>query len=327
MPLRDFRLPYDIQTMIDILPLAFQYPENPEWSLDAEEIRGAIEQIQRIQRLWPLFRMLLMVSPSLRDELNGVVWEEAGQAFGLANVGRQGMTNSWSIANVGVLPAYRRRGIARKLVEGTIDLARKHSADQVVLQVIDGNTPAFDLYRSLGFVLYDTGIELTTHQTTTPPHIPLPGGYVINAIPMRNWRPRYELARRITPAEVQRFEPITEARFRTTWIQLLLPKLFGSGEQTRRIAAYDAAGTTVAFARYSCRLRPGGVNAVSILLDPAHAALAPHLVSSLVTDIITSSPGRKIDFQVRGWNQALIDAALAIGFSKRMAGNSMGLCL
>ena len=295
--------------------------------MDAEEIRGAIEQIQRIQRLWPLFRMLLLVSPSLRDELNGVVWEEAGHAVGLANVGRQGMTNSWSIANVGVLPAFRRRGIARKLVEGTIDLARKRSADQVVLQIIDGNTPAFDLYRSLGFELYDTSIELTMHQTTTPAHIPLPAGYVIKAIPMHNWRPRYELARRITPADVQQFEPITEARFRTTWAQLLLPKLFGSGEQTRRIAAYNAAGTITAFARYSYRLRPGGVNAMSILLDPAHAALAPYLLSSLLTEIITASPGRKIDFQVRGWNQALIEGALAVGFTKRMAGNSMGLCL
>ena len=56
--------------------------------MDAEEIRGTIEQTQRIQRFWLLFRMLLLVSPSLRDELNGVVWEEAGQAVGLANVGR-----------------------------------------------------------------------------------------------------------------------------------------------------------------------------------------------------------------------------------------------
>src|SRR5262245_45320617 len=110
MPMRAFRLPQDIQTMLDVLPLAFQYPENPAWSVDAEETQNYLDRADTLKRLWPLLRILIMLSPRLGQELNGVVWEEDNKPVALANVGRRGASDNWQISNVGVTPAYRRRG-------------------------------------------------------------------------------------------------------------------------------------------------------------------------------------------------------------------------
>jgi GNAT superfamily N-acetyltransferase len=56
------------------------------------------------------------------------------------------------IGGVGVVPAYRRRGIARALMEYLLDQARRLGLHSVQLEVITANGPAYALYRSLGFV-------------------------------------------------------------------------------------------------------------------------------------------------------------------------------
>lgn len=63
---------------------------------------------------------------------------------------------SWSkvvhIAKVGVVPSYRRRGIARALMNNAIQRARDdHRATSVTLFVKTTNEPAMTLYTSLGF--------------------------------------------------------------------------------------------------------------------------------------------------------------------------------
>lgn len=327
MSMRPLQLPQDAQMMIEVLPLAFQYPENPAWSVDAEEAQGFTETAQRIQRWWPLIRLLFVLSPRLRDELDGVVWEEDGKPVGVANVGRQGSSDTWYISNVGVLPAYRRRGIARKLTTAAIERAKAGGAHRVTLKVIDGNDPAADLYRKLGFEKFDTGVELSGHQLLMPVCSALPGGYTIKQTANSEWRPQYELAKRITPAVAQRYEPVEETRFRLTWAVRALDALLSRGYRNKRIAVYSEAGDVVAFARYSARLKTGAVNALSIMVDPAHSGLSPYLVRSLVGEILTISPGHTISFRANSWNQALIDAALEIGFAIRRVGNSMGLLL
>jgi ribosomal protein S18 acetylase RimI-like enzyme len=55
-----------------------------------------------------------------------------------------------------VRPPARKAGIGRRLVEAICDLARQH-VELIQLTVVQDNTPARDLYASLGFVAY--GIE------------------------------------------------------------------------------------------------------------------------------------------------------------------------
>lgn len=52
---------------------------------------------------------------------------------------------------IAVAPAWRRRGLARALVLGGVDWARRRGTTRLLLEVHHGNAPAIALYRSHGF--------------------------------------------------------------------------------------------------------------------------------------------------------------------------------
>jgi len=86
--------------------------------------------------------------------LNGWVWEEDGFVIGnltLIPHRKQGK-RVMLIANVAVLPEFRRKGIGRALTEQGIAGARAQGVDEVWLQVRDDNPAAEHLYRELGFI-------------------------------------------------------------------------------------------------------------------------------------------------------------------------------
>jgi ribosomal-protein-alanine N-acetyltransferase len=55
------------------------------------------------------------------------------------------------IMKLAVRPAFRRRGIARLLLDAAVRAARTEGAAAVVLEVREGNTPAVALYTAAGF--------------------------------------------------------------------------------------------------------------------------------------------------------------------------------
>lgn len=52
----------------------------------------------------------------------------------------------------GVAPAHRRRGLARALMNRSFELLRDRGCTTYILEVLEDNGPALDLYRSCGFV-------------------------------------------------------------------------------------------------------------------------------------------------------------------------------
>jgi GNAT superfamily N-acetyltransferase len=72
-------------------------------------------------------------------------WETIGMALLSLRDDR-----TW-ISGVGVVPAWRRRGLARSMMAWLIDQARAAGARQIALEVIADNHPARQLYGSLGF--------------------------------------------------------------------------------------------------------------------------------------------------------------------------------
>lgn len=66
MTLRPFRLPSDLKALAEIIPPAFQYPENDAWSMRLEEIESFVDAINGIRRIWSLFLIVAMLSPALR---------------------------------------------------------------------------------------------------------------------------------------------------------------------------------------------------------------------------------------------------------------------
>jgi len=55
------------------------------------------------------------------------------------------------ITNVSILKNYMRQGIAGKLMKASINYARKHEFDEIMLEVSSANDSAIQLYRKFGF--------------------------------------------------------------------------------------------------------------------------------------------------------------------------------
>jgi ribosomal protein S18 acetylase RimI-like enzyme len=73
-----------------------------------------------------------------------------GEIIGLAMMGVRGQS-TW-VTRMGVLPTRRRRGAGRALMLGLLAEAVRRGVQEIWLEVIHGNTPAHQLFRSLSFV-------------------------------------------------------------------------------------------------------------------------------------------------------------------------------
>lgn len=331
MPMRPLQLPQDLSVLVDVIPHAFQYPENPEWSLRADEMEDLVRSIRTIRRLWPLVRTLQAISPPLRDLFRGFLWEEAGQLAGAVMTQRHGTTSLWGVAIVAVLPDYRRRGIARRLLARSVEELRERGAEKASLSVIDQNVPAYSLYESLGFVHYGGMIEYETSAPAAASVPSLPDGYVVEpAKRSRSWRIRYDLDRRINPPELTEYEPVVIGRYRPpAVIRPILPLIHWLERREQKLVRVRRTrdGQVVALARYDVPKREGGVSSIRVFLDPACPELADYLVAYHVERAAKRAPGRRIDFFIPDWMTAVIDAAERYGFRKRIHYHNLGLTL
>lgn len=64
----------------------------------------------------------------------------------------RGLGNECEILSLGVVPRWRRRGIARSLLQAAMDEARGRRIPSLVLEVATDNNAASALYAMLGFV-------------------------------------------------------------------------------------------------------------------------------------------------------------------------------
>ncbi|MFZ5881567.1 MAG: GNAT family N-acetyltransferase [Chloroflexota bacterium] len=325
--LRPFQLPQDIDLMVALVTEGFQYPENPDWNVQADEREGMADQISGIKRIWPLLRIMRVFVPLLHDVMRGFIYEEDGKPVGLINHMRQRSAPEWHISNVTVLPACRRRGIARKLVEAALAEIRARQAQAAYLEVVTGNLPAYKLYEELGFVSYTSTTQYDLEDGPAIPSMPLPAGFDLLPIGPFDWKRRMAFALRITPPEILRYEPIRKDRFRPPFFVRILGPLISqiSGVKSKQFVAVTTQGETVAMGGYQYRTRPGGVNHLELNLDPAHPELAEPLARQALSAIQKASPDRRIEIHTRDWQPAVSQAFEALGCKKRLSMYKMGL--
>jgi GNAT superfamily N-acetyltransferase len=328
MAMRPLKLPDDLVPFGELVTESFHYPENEAWSVQADEQEQLVEMAQNLSRLWPLIRLIQAFSPSLRDLLRGYVWEEEGRLVGLTSVQRRGSTDVWIVGTVGVLPEYRRRGLARELLAAGLALVRECGGTKALLWVNDGNVPAIALYEALGFERYTSGVELQAWPKEAPPAPPLPDGYVQSQLALFDWQPRLELEERILPEVERKYEPVEEGRFRhPAMMRLLYPLLmFAQGMREGEFVIRTARqGLVVARGGYNVPRRGTGVNQLRARLDPAHPDLAPYLVGTLLHQAMTQSPGFRVEIDVPHWMEALLTAFEEAGLERRLGYLRMGV--
>lgn len=330
MSIRAFQVPSDLSALLDVIPKAFQYPENEAWSIHDDEVENLIDSMSSVKKMWPLIRILQVFVPTMRDVLRGFVWEEDGQVVGLVNVLRRGSTDQWTIGNVAVLPEYRRRGIARKLVEACIDFAKERGAKTINLDVVAGNVPAYELYKKLGFEQYSGSKELFLEKDQNVEQgiegFRLPDGYRIEPLKITDWKPRFEIAKRITPQAVQQYEPVEEKRYQIPFLMRPLIPLFMrlGGVQTTPHKIYYQ-DKLIGIGALRTRRSEGGMNGLTLHLDGDHAKVVGQLVQKFIFDIQTKSPERRIEFSVPHWQGCLSEAAEGIGFENNFEFHTMGM--
>lgn len=93
---------------------------------------------------------------SFREALSGegytfVALEEGGELIGYA--GMLTVLDVADVTNVAVLPAFRRQGLARRLLTALTAKAREQGVTRLQLEVRESNVAARTLYESLGFTV------------------------------------------------------------------------------------------------------------------------------------------------------------------------------
>jgi ribosomal protein S18 acetylase RimI-like enzyme len=329
MSIRQIRLPDDLSPIVEIAAETWDYPDHPEWNVQPDEEESLADSMDNYKRVWPFIRLIQFLSPGLRDFLHGHVWEEEGRIAGFTQIHRRGTTDTWYISAVGVHPDFRRRGIAQQLVESAIELVHQRNGKRLLLDVIEENVPAVNLYEKLGFEHYASNYQMETRLQSTPLEVDLPEGYQLEVTDDFAWQPRYELMKRITPEQLARSEPVEEGRYKKPLLtRLLLPILkWAEGLEVDRFTVTRTDGPMVAYATCDTRTRDTGRNSIMVELDPDCPEVASYLINHLLKRVFEASPEKAIEFTVPDWQYALLGSAKGIGFEVRAKLLTLGLLL
>jgi hypothetical protein len=231
---------------------------------------------------------------------------------------------------VGVLPQFRRRGIARKLVLAGMDMIRERGGKVVFLGVISGNLPAFSLYKDVGFEKYSSDIQMELKPSSTIPRPKLPVDYALEALPATNWQVPYELEKRTAPENTQKYEPIEEGRFKRSFFLHMIVKVLdiAQGIRTSRFCVRrNDTGQVIGRGLYEIRSRPGGRHKLFQRLDPQYAELTQFMTEYMLHDITDPLSNHVIEAEAPAWQDHLFEPMLAAGFKKRVEYYRMGLIL
>lgn len=178
LTIRPFRFPHDLPTLISITVAAFQFSGRPEWSVPDNLAQIVQPQVRAFRAVLPLWRLVTMGAPTQRTALGGFVAQVNGDPVGVANVIRLRQSPHFEIGNVGVHPDFRRRGIARQLMEACLQDAAHKGGRSAYLDVIADNVGAVTLYEKMGFQHIDRSLEMTHAGPTPIPHADrLPAAY------------------------------------------------------------------------------------------------------------------------------------------------------
>ena len=165
----------------------------------------------------------------------GFVWEENGRIVGNATLIRTKVRGRYLVVNVSVHPDFRRRGIARGLMDALIEQVKGEGGHTIILQVVKDNLPAVDLYKSLNFHILGSvtsWYSSVSRVRTIPAAIeakPLPR---IRELKRSEWRAAFELDQRCLRPELNWPEPLPVEAYKMGWWQRFNNMMNGRQSET-----------------------------------------------------------------------------------------------
>ncbi|MCA9873579.1 MAG: GNAT family N-acetyltransferase [Anaerolineales bacterium] len=193
----------DIPQILDLLQVAFGE------SLDAEGrrvLQGYYSPPGQPAVLWRL-------NPAASRLSQGFVWEEDGRIVGNTTILTTRVDGRFLIVNVAVHPSYRRQGIARLLMNAVTQHLQARGGREILLQVDHHNSPAIDLYATLGYT--QLGAMTTWSAAAGRVHaLETYGQHHVRELRAREWREAYRLDTQALSADMNWPEPIPVDTYR-----------------------------------------------------------------------------------------------------------------
>jgi ribosomal protein S18 acetylase RimI-like enzyme len=175
---------YDARQILELMDVAF----GPNLDREGRHILN--------QNLAAVYQhgLALRLNQATTGVLPGYVWEEEGQIVGNVSLMRSQADGRYLIANVAVHPDYRRRGIARVMMQEVLRYLQQKQAKTAVLQVETKNEGAIRLYSELGFVVCGETthweLAMTRLKEISPGDQPAP---TIRPLRRHEWRAAFRL--------------------------------------------------------------------------------------------------------------------------------------
>jgi len=185
----------DFPQLVELLRLVF----GKEIESEGSPMFGSIPDGHSSAFLWRLDPALSRLSP-------GYVWELDEQIVGNVTLLPTRSYKRYLVANVAVHPDYRRKGIARQLVNAVQEDVRRRGGNEILLQVVRDNEAAIKLYQSMG---YNSLGSMTTWRTSVSRICKLadvPGknrAIIVRSLPANKWREAYRLDRKSLSPNLQ----------------------------------------------------------------------------------------------------------------------------
>lgn len=327
MPLRPLDLPNDFRP---IGALVTRLADDETAGMSQEDVRDLVGMFWVLSHTWSIMTPIRWVSPYLRDTLQGFVWEMDHEIVGVAIYDRGWNTDIWRLALLGVLPPFRGRGIATRLVDEVVRDVKKRGGSRILLEVEGQSETSRELFEQMGFETYAGEIDYEFALPDPPPTAALPDDYSIFPISYYASEPRYQLSARVVPSRTQRFENIRRqdfARSKLLWGLRWLNLWVRGITETEFVIRTLLDGQIVARGGYAIRSRWGAISEIALRVDPAHNVVIPYLFHRLVDDAQRLSRRRRVEMIAPVWQPAIIEYAEAHGFIRLSEYYKMGIIL
>ena len=268
LKMRTWDFEKDHENVIKLLDIVFE----KELETKGLNVKVIFDEFKAIL---PLMNFMGIFSKNFKHTLDGYVFEnEDEEIVASVNIG-YGIFH-WEVAMVATHPDYRRRGLARQLVNAAISHAKELGAKLIVLEVLDVNEPAYKLYRNLGFVNYDslTRQKLDFGKLSKIASIALPEEFELREFTRskKSNQARYDLDLRVTPEDVQVFHPVDRKKyFKPLMIRMLRPiaKILLKLKRFDWLI-YQGENLVGDVSVYPSR-KEGSPHRIDLMLDPAHS--------------------------------------------------------
>ncbi len=264
----------------------------------------------------PLLRQLGMfiwaasLTPALSDSFVGFVWEENRRIVGNVTLTPDDMRRRhWMISNVAVDEKFRRRGIARQLMEAAIDEAQRHRASWLILNVRPHNASALELYNNLGFEAIDTEMNYVQRRAATP-DTPLR----LRALKGAERRAAFELARAGMSEKLKMFRPLRMSEFGVHFEDRLAERVLDTfiGQSTERWGYFEEGQLRATVSLHAQRF--GSPHTLDLRVAPhARGRLEEGLVAFALRRL-AQFPRREISTRVLTSHGELVEALGREGF-------------